>query len=81
MSACVSEDCSGKGEINYHGLILCYGCEIRMRTDMDALERLDGSDPERAHAAVDTFLMRWTPAPLRAAVVEVMKRQPWWDCA
>lgn len=84
MSACARcqrsddpKDWLGRGEIVNHGLALCYRHDIEMRSDMDRLERLDDSDPERAHGLVDEVLLRWAPRPLADAVRSALARQPW----
>lgn len=68
---------SKRAEVNQYGVDLCFTHDLEFKADIASLTKIDGSDPERAHGAIDEVLLKWAPRPLAKAAVDALERQPW----
>lgn len=55
--------------------------EFEVQRVIDSLDRIDVSDPERAHAEAEHQLLLLAPPRVREAYERVAARAPWWASA
>ena len=55
--------------------------EFEVQRVIDSLDRIDASDPERAHGEAEHQLLLLAPRRVQEAYERVIERAPWWGTA